>query len=221
MHGETSDWFCAERFLREMRPLPRIAGCMPRCALKSWMGACAREPACPPLATLLANTGCRAAPSSAHFEQLKSEGYVEGTLGSGTYVSKVLPDELLQVASDNANAELRAQRKQRRRMADYGRRVDLFTGFEIRRSRAFRANLPALDLFPTSLWAQLTARRWRRASASLLLGCESARISSVARGGSGLPGHIAWRKVRAGASCDRLRRPGSTGFGGAAFSESR
>ncbi len=105
------------------------------------------------------------------FEQLKSEGYAEGSVGSGTYVSKVLPDDLLQVGR-KADAEPRAQRKQRRRMADYGRRVKLFRGFEIRRSRAFRANLPALELFPTSLWAQLTARRWRRASASLLLGCD-------------------------------------------------
>ena len=31
------------------------------------------------------------------FEQLKSEGYVEGRSGSGTYVSKVLPEQLLQV----------------------------------------------------------------------------------------------------------------------------
>src|SRR5579864_1715582 len=30
------------------------------------------------------------------FEQLRSEGYVEGKIGSGTYVSKTLPDELLQ-----------------------------------------------------------------------------------------------------------------------------
>lgn len=105
------------------------------------------------------------------FEQLKSEGYVEGSVGSGTYVSKVLPDDLLQVAR-NASAEPRGQGKQRRHLADYGRRVKLFTGFEIRRSRAFRANLPALEPFPTSLWAQLTARRWRGASANLLLGCE-------------------------------------------------
>lgn len=105
------------------------------------------------------------------FEQLHSEGYVEGAMGSGTYVSKVLPDDLLQVAR-GAGAESSARRKQPRRVADYGRRVDLFAGFEIRPSRAFRANLPALELFPTSLWAQLTARRWRRASASLLLGCD-------------------------------------------------
>src|SRR5512141_1266655 len=31
------------------------------------------------------------------FEQLESEGYVEGKTGSGTYVSQVLPEQLLQV----------------------------------------------------------------------------------------------------------------------------
>ena len=29
------------------------------------------------------------------FDQLRSEGYVEGTVGSGTYVARTLPDELL------------------------------------------------------------------------------------------------------------------------------
>ena len=33
------------------------------------------------------------------FEQLKSEGYIEGTIGSGSYVSKVVPEQLLQVTS--------------------------------------------------------------------------------------------------------------------------
>ena len=35
------------------------------------------------------------------FELLKSEGYLEGSIGSGTYVSKVLPDELLHVRTDD------------------------------------------------------------------------------------------------------------------------
>src|SRR5207248_3470116 len=39
--------------------------------------------------------------------------------------------------------------------------------------RAFRANQPALDAFPTTLWAQVAARRLRRVSASLLAGGES------------------------------------------------
>jgi GntR family transcriptional regulator/MocR family aminotransferase len=50
--------------------------------------------------------------------------------------------------------------------------VNLFSGFEIRPSRAFRPNVPALDLFPTALWTQITARRWRRASMQFLLGCD-------------------------------------------------
>ena len=35
------------------------------------------------------------------FDLLKSEGYLEGSVGSGTYVSKVLPDELLRVRTDD------------------------------------------------------------------------------------------------------------------------
>jgi len=105
------------------------------------------------------------------FEQLKSEGYVEGSVGSGTYVSQTLPDELLQVAR-KAGAQPPAQRKQTRRISDYGRRVTPFPVLESRPTRAFRANLPALDLFPTTLWAQITARRLRRASMNLLLGCD-------------------------------------------------
>jgi GntR family transcriptional regulator / MocR family aminotransferase len=104
------------------------------------------------------------------FEQLKSEGYVAANVGSGTYVSKVLPDELLQVPREDG---LRPPvlRKQRRRISDYAGRVNLFTGYELRPSRAFRANMPALDLFPTKLWAQVAARRLRRVSTNLLLGC--------------------------------------------------
>lgn len=105
------------------------------------------------------------------FEQLKSEGYVEGSVGSGTYVSKILPDELLQVTR-GAGAEPPAQRKRQRSISDYGMRVNLFPGFQPRPSRAFRANLPALDLLPTTLWAQIAARRLRRASANLLMGCD-------------------------------------------------
>jgi GntR family transcriptional regulator/MocR family aminotransferase len=37
--------------------------------------------------------------------------------------------------------------------------------------RAFRTDQPALDLFPTTLWAQVAARRLRQASTELLLAC--------------------------------------------------
>jgi GntR family transcriptional regulator/MocR family aminotransferase len=34
------------------------------------------------------------------FEQLKSEGYIAGSVGSGTHVSRELPEKLLQVAAE-------------------------------------------------------------------------------------------------------------------------
>lgn len=105
------------------------------------------------------------------FEQLKSEGYVEGSVGSGTYVARILPDELLQVTSA-VGARPLARRKKRRRVSDYGRRVNPFPVFQIQATRAFRANQPALDLFPTALWAQVTARRLRRVTTNVLGGCD-------------------------------------------------
>jgi GntR family transcriptional regulator / MocR family aminotransferase len=102
------------------------------------------------------------------FEQLKSEGYVEGSVGSGTYVTKILPEELLQVTRA-ARDEAPARRGQVRRISAYASRVSLFANFALGPTRAFRANLPALDLFPATLWAQVAARRLRRVSTRLLL----------------------------------------------------
>jgi GntR family transcriptional regulator/MocR family aminotransferase len=49
----------------------------------------------------------------------------------------------------------------------------LYRGGEPRVTRAFRANQAALDVFPTTLWAQVSARRLRRASTQLLAGGEA------------------------------------------------
>jgi len=128
------------------------------------------------------------------FEQLASEGYLEARVGSGTRVTAVLPDSLLEVAHpvmavtaataatapatatpatapEGAAARPPAERRAPRRLSDYGRRVRPFPEPRIVPVRAFRTDLPALDLFPTTLWAQVASRRLRRASANLLLGC--------------------------------------------------
>jgi GntR family transcriptional regulator/MocR family aminotransferase len=104
------------------------------------------------------------------FEQLRSEGYVEGRVGSGTYVSKTLPDALLQAPRVNsaARAPIRTTR-----FSEYARRLPAFARADFRPVRAFRANYPALDAFPTGLWAQVAARRLRRASVQLLGGGEA------------------------------------------------
>ena len=103
----------------------------------------------------------------AAFEQLKSEGYVEGRIGSGTYVTHVLPDTLLQVGRVRQQEQLPHRRVS---FSLYARRLPPFRPMRLRPVRAFRANEPALDQFPTTLWAQVAARRLRRVSAQLLAG---------------------------------------------------
>ncbi len=118
------------------------------------------------------------------FEQLRSEGYVEGKVGSGTYVSQTLPDELLQAPRAGS-----AGTKPRKRigLSAYANRLRE-SSIEVARNilrgrvpsrggnstpRAFRAGQPALDAFPADLWAQVATRRLRRVSTNLLAGGEA------------------------------------------------
>jgi GntR family transcriptional regulator / MocR family aminotransferase len=123
------------------------------------------------------------------FEQLKSEGYIEGSIGSGSYVSKVVPEQLLQVGAARVATPSASQARQhstdqlqpfrsgvrrvQRNLSDYARRLEPYPPLDLRHSRAFRAYVPALELFPTTLWARIAARRVRTATAALLLGCDS------------------------------------------------
>jgi GntR family transcriptional regulator / MocR family aminotransferase len=104
------------------------------------------------------------------FDELKSEGYLQGSRGSGTYISGILPEHLLQV---QASQRLSARKAPPRRLSDYAARVQPFSNLESRPTLAFRANLPALDLFPTKIWARIAERRLRRLSIPQLLGCDT------------------------------------------------
>jgi GntR family transcriptional regulator / MocR family aminotransferase len=106
----------------------------------------------------------------AAFEQLRSEGYVEGKTGSGTYVSQTLPEELLQAPRTKLTAKLRGRSIP---LSAYARRLRPLPAAEPRPARAFRASQPALDAFPMDLWAQVAARRLRQASTNLLAGGEA------------------------------------------------
>jgi GntR family transcriptional regulator/MocR family aminotransferase len=105
----------------------------------------------------------------AAFEQMKAEGYLVGRTGSGTYVADVLPDALLHAGPSRRS--IGATPHPARRFSDVARRARAFPGSTVDRARAFRANQPALDLFPTTLWAQVAGRRLRRATTSVLKGC--------------------------------------------------
>ena len=105
------------------------------------------------------------------FEQLRSEGYIEGLVGSGTYVSKILPEALLDVSPERSDKPA-LRRFRRPALSAYAQRAMPFGGYETRATRAFRSNLPALDLFPIALWAKITARCLRRVSTRHLLGSD-------------------------------------------------
>jgi GntR family transcriptional regulator/MocR family aminotransferase len=116
---------------------------------------------------LASETGVSRVTVGVAFDQLSAEGYVEARTGSGTYVREGLPDDALTA---------------RRRRAQSGQRATPTAAAPAPAPRvppplvrahslpvhqtapiAFLAGVPALDLFPATLWAKLSARRWRSA----------------------------------------------------------
>src|SRR5262249_22768605 len=89
------------------------------------------------------------------FEQLLAEGYLEGHVGSGTFVAQV-----------TRPAALRAARQNRAR-SPLSRRGQTIASLRVtpRRPqvppRPFRPGQPDTEAFPHSIWSRLTARRWR------------------------------------------------------------
>jgi GntR family transcriptional regulator/MocR family aminotransferase len=108
----------------------------------------------------------------AALNDLQAEGYLEARQGSGTFVSRILPEHLLSSPSP-IEPEAADQIPTKPHLSAYATRVRPFQLYIKPESRAFRTNLPALDLFPTTLWAQLASRRLRAATTRNLLGCEA------------------------------------------------
>jgi len=103
------------------------------------------------------------------FDQLIAEGYVEGRVGAGTYVTEALPEEMLL-----ARAPARAMRQpvSSRRLSERGRmlartRVTLNPPAQAER-RAFRMGMPDFEAFPFAEWARITSKLWRDPPRDLL-----------------------------------------------------
>jgi GntR family transcriptional regulator/MocR family aminotransferase len=106
------------------------------------------------------------------YEQLIAEGYLESVEGSGTFVTRVLPDLLL-----TPPARRRVPADTRSRRAEAGQplfseraRLQLAapqmspsrSSFNNRPPRPFSFGMPALDAFPYELWSKLVLRQARR-----------------------------------------------------------
>src|SRR5215469_3657463 len=84
------------------------------------------------------------------FEQLLAEGYIESRTGAGTFVTKTLPDEVLQLESvrANGNRALSARGKMWQRLP----KIPFPAADPKLRYAPFRYGLPALDELPLDLW---------------------------------------------------------------------
>ncbi|MFZ6646747.1 PLP-dependent aminotransferase family protein [Undibacterium sp. TJN25] len=102
------------------------------------------------------------------YAQLMAEGYLQGTVGKGTFVSDQLP-ALARTAgtpgivAQDTTAMLRPLSERGLRFSHAHGRMHFHQG----RPRAFRVGMPGLDVFPFDVWSRLEARRWRRPSEHL------------------------------------------------------
>ena len=101
------------------------------------------------------------------YEQLLAEGYLEGETGSGTYVARTLPDEILHAPI------LRPVRPHPRTSVGLSQRGQIFSRDLLRLRyddppKPFRPGVAALDELPFDLWSRLLAKHSRRASMQFL-----------------------------------------------------
>ena len=103
------------------------------------------------------------------FEQLLAEGYIEGKAGSGTFITALLPDDLLRVRSRVTNVVRSPARW--RAVSERGRLFAATAASFIKdegQARAFQPGLPSIDDFPFDIWTRMLSKRWRHGSSELV-----------------------------------------------------
>jgi len=99
----------------------------------------------------------------AAFDQLFAEGYIDSQVGSGSFVSKELPEMTLTGKMATARTH---QRK--RAMSKRGRALSMLHATSKIRSAAFSPGMPDTKNFPFEAWTRLMSRTWRHPDAALL-----------------------------------------------------
>ena len=105
------------------------------------------------------------------FDQLLSEGYVEGKKGSGTYVASVLPEELLSRSTSIPAISAVKSQVEGSGLSQRGKMLattDVATVHYYSEALAFRPGIPDLNFFPFDIWARLEALHWRHPPRELL-----------------------------------------------------
>jgi GntR family transcriptional regulator/MocR family aminotransferase len=130
----------------------------------------------PSTRSLAADLGVSRLPVLSAYEQLLHEGYLVGRTGSGTFVSRDLPDDLLRAPATSSLTP------GPRRRPGVGKRAvpnqPLPTSWSLP-VMPFQIGLPALDLFPRATWAKLVARQVRAETAERLSYGDPAGLRSL------------------------------------------
>jgi GntR family transcriptional regulator/MocR family aminotransferase len=127
----------------------------------------------PATRALAAELGCARNTVLNAFEQLSAEGYLESRPGSGTYVSRVLPDLLPIRPAGNGDDDGRhgatplSLGREHPPSGEFSA-PDPGAGSALA-ARVFAPGVPDLSLFPFDVWGRLLGRIWRRPPAALLL----------------------------------------------------
>ncbi|AGA28919.1 MocR-like pyridoxine biosynthesis transcription factor PdxR [Singulisphaera acidiphila] len=103
------------------------------------------------------------------YDQLLAEGYLEGKVGAGTYVTRTLPEDALLVRRGQARGDDRTG--QPGRLSRRGTLLATTPAWVVRGAadpKPFRPGVPAMDTLPLDAWATLAARHWRRSTGHLL-----------------------------------------------------
>ncbi|MFL5578309.1 MAG: PLP-dependent aminotransferase family protein [Gemmatimonadaceae bacterium] len=105
----------------------------------------------PSTRALAVELGVSRLPVLTAYEQLLHEGYLQGRVGSGTFVSAAIPDDALRsVPLARRDAPALVAPRERDRATPRPRNEGGL--------RPFRVSLPALDQFPHATWARIVAR---------------------------------------------------------------
>lgn len=123
----------------------------------------------PSTRTLARDLGLSRNTAVSAYEQLLTEGYLDGRVGAGSYVSRVLPEALLH-ARQSPKKSPQEQETTLPKLSKRGAMLAQLRSPQGLPPQAFSLGLPELSAFPFEDWARLLARRWRQPPREFLVG---------------------------------------------------
>jgi GntR family transcriptional regulator/MocR family aminotransferase len=128
-------------------------------------GQLARGTRLPPTREMAAELEVARNTVNSAYDQLIAEGFLEGRQGAGTFVSRRLPEEVLQVRVERKKSTANFPRELN--LSDFGQTLlntKLAASADLGPPKPFRPGTPAIDVFPNKVWGKLVSQRWRTLS---------------------------------------------------------